>query len=183
MPKVAGQSASVGSEPPAQDLIDRFRQDFGATGEAMETAHAGSMWHIISLAHLIIGELESMLADSDLSPADLFVLGVLVIERDRKLRPSDVARILSVTPAAVSLRLRKLEMRGFVKRRGDEGDHRIVRIELTPMGAEQARSLLGRVGLESHFSHAVAKLDGTLRKNLEQALGDLSRAMERHVIR
>lgn len=167
----------------ASDLISRYRADFGATGEANQTAHAGAMWHIIALAHLILAEMESLLGESGLSPADLFVLSVLLIERERQLRPSDVAHILSVKPAALSQRLAKLEAKGMVERRGDDSDRRMVRLALTPVGQEQARRLLVRVGAEAHFSKALAKLGADTRSELEATLSGLAHEMSRHVLR
>ena len=167
----------------ASDLISRYRADFGTDGEANQTAHAGAMWHIIALAHLILAEIESLLGESGLSPADLFVLSVLLIERDRQLRPSDVAHILSVTPAALSQRLAKLEAKGLVERCGDGSDRRMVRLALTPAGQELARSLLARVGNEAQFSKALGKLDSDTRSELEATLSGLVHEMSRHVLR
>lgn len=167
----------------ASDLISRYRADFGTDGETNQTAHAAAMWHVIALAHLILAEIESLLAESGLSPADLFVLSVLLIERDRQLRPSDVAHILSVTPAALSQRLAKLEAKGFVVRCGDGRDRRIVRLALTPAGEEQARVLLARVGVEAHFSKALGGLDSERRSALETTLSGLVHEMSRHVLR
>ncbi|MCX7864673.1 MAG: MarR family transcriptional regulator [Novosphingobium sp.] len=164
----------------ASDLITRYRADFGVGDQAIETAHAGAMWHIIALSHLMLGEMENLLRPSNLSPADLFVLAVLLIERGEHLRPSDVARILTITPAALSQRLGKLHTMGLLERREDGKDRRTVRLALTPRGEETTLALLRQVGGEARFSRALARLDSTQRNALEATLSALVREMDRH---
>lgn len=178
-----------GAQRTGYDLILRYRElfgDAGADGDAGaegNAAYAGPLWHIIVVSHLILSDLESLLAGTDLSPADMFVLGVLLLDQDRALRPSDVARILSVTPAAISLRVAKLERLGLLRRSGGKPDRRIVLLQLTAQGIETIRVFLDRVGREGRFALALAKLDGGEASELERMLGVISREMDRYTIR
>lgn len=164
-------------------VLDRYRQEFGTPEGGLDTSYAGSMWHIIALSHLIIGDLEAMLKGSDLSAADMFVMGVMLVEDDKKLRPSDIARVLSLTAAAVSIRIGKLESVGLVERRFDGQDRRIVRLGLTSAGVELIRTFLAKVAQESSFARALSKIAPDGGSALENLLRALNLEMERHVVK
>src|ERR687886_2481815 len=51
-----------------------------------------------------------------------------------RLRTSDIEAATSVTAGAVSQRLDRLEARGFVRRRRDDGDKRVIHVTLTRKG-------------------------------------------------
>lgn len=167
----------------AFELIDKFRGSLGQLGEDVDPAHAGVMWHIISLGHLITGELEGMLRGTGLSAADAFVLGVMAIEHDHNLRPSDIARILSVTPAAISLRIAKLEQAKLVDRMVDPSDRRAARLTLSPEGAALFREFSGKFAREGNFARALGKLPPEHRVLLEDLLSRLSQELDRYIVK
>lgn len=162
-------------------VLERYRREYGTPEGGLDTSYAGSMWHIIALSHLIMGDLEAMLKGSDLSAADMFVMGVMLIENDKRLRPSDIARVLSLTAAAVSIRIGKLESAGLVERQHDGQDRRIVRLGLTPVGTELVRVFLARVAKESSFARALSKIAPDGGSALETLLRALNMEMDRHV--
>jgi DNA-binding MarR family transcriptional regulator len=83
-------------------------------------------------------------------------------------KPADVARMLDVTPPAITWILEKLEEKGFVARRHTAEDRRRVVLELTGKGEgvvsrvnARRRRQLNRV-LGSMDAEAVSQLEGSL---------------------
>nr|WP_157034198.1 MarR family transcriptional regulator [Sphingomonas sp. Y57] len=165
-------------------LIKRYKEKFQDLQPDPDGVYAGSMWHIIALSHQILGNLDAMLRgeEEELSAADMFVMCVLFIAADRKLRPSDIARVLSVTQAAISLRVAKLESRGLVSRAGDSEDRRTVRLSLAPKAVDMVRRFLADVSVNSGFARSLAKLEAEDRAQLGSLLERLSTEMARHVV-
>ena len=62
-------------------------------------------------------------------------------EKQRSVKPSDIARHLRVSPSAVSQFLRSLERKGFIVRTRAEGDSRSVCIGLTEKGQSLSSQL------------------------------------------
>ncbi|WP_052223686.1 MarR family winged helix-turn-helix transcriptional regulator [Novosphingobium malaysiense] len=169
-----------GSRNTAIDAIRHYRDVFKADERGIDTMHAGVMWYIVALSHMIMADLEDLLKRYDLTPSDLFVIAVVLIEEGRNLRPSDVARILLVSPAAVSLKVAKLQQRGLLMREEDAKDRRIVVLRLTPDGAELAHRILAMVAAKGKFARSLRKLPVEDRNALESLLGNLSVEMRRH---
>lgn len=167
----------------ANHVIDKFVGEYGDKGAGFVTDHARSMWNIVALSHLIVGEIDAMLAKGKLSAADIFVMSVILIEQGGDLRPSDVARILFVTPAAISLRLAKLERQHLIRRTSVAGDKRAIRLTLTAEGEALVTDFLQRVGREGRFAKVVSEMADEKRGQLETLLEDLTYEMDRHVIR
>lgn len=164
-------------------VLERYRREFGTPKDDLDTSYAGAMWHVIALSHLIMAEFEEMLKGSGLSAADMFVMGVMLIEDEKRMRPSDIARVLYLTPAAISIRIGKLENAGLVERHYDSQDRRNVRLRLTSAGADLIRTYLSKVAKESSFAHAFSKMAPDGRSVLEDMLLTLTQEMERHTIK
>lgn len=78
-------------------------------------------------------------SESGLTPTQSQVLALLHSRgADAGLMMSDVAGELALTPATVSDSVAALERKGLIRRRRDARDGRIVRVSLTPAGAEVA---------------------------------------------
>lgn len=183
---MANDSLSTQDWPDRVDaalLIERYKEKFQELQPDPDGVYAGSMWHIIALSHQILGNLDAMLrGEEELSAADMFVMCVMFIAADRKLRPSDIARVLSVTQAAISLRVAKLESRGLVSRAADSEDRRTVRLSLAPRAVDMVRRFLADVSVNSLFARSLAKLETEDRSRLGALLEQLSREMARHVV-
>ncbi|WP_334071472.1 MULTISPECIES: MarR family winged helix-turn-helix transcriptional regulator [Paenibacillus] len=78
--------------------------------------------------------------EEELAPAlttsQLTVLEVL--EREGKLKPSELLPFLSTTPAAVTMLLDRMERGELIRRERDEGDRRIVWVSITEKGKREA---------------------------------------------
>jgi DNA-binding MarR family transcriptional regulator len=126
----------------------------------------------LSKAHAsAVRQLETRLAaHHGLSFSELRLLRAIAA-RDRRLRPTDLAAELEVTPSGVTRAVLPLEKRGIVRREIDAGDARVSRVILTAAGhtlldhacataAESATRLMRRLSL------------GQIRQ-LERLLGEI----------
>ncbi|ATE65602.1 MarR family winged helix-turn-helix transcriptional regulator [Rhizorhabdus dicambivorans] len=166
----------------ARTVIERYKSEFPELQPHGDGAYAGSMWHIMALAHQIIVNLDVMLRERKLSAADIFVMSVIFIEGDGRARPSDVARVLSVTPAAISLRIAKLADKGFIVREAAGGDRRTAKLSLTAEAAALVRGVLADISVNSGFARSIARLSTEKRVQLESLLSDVATEMARHVV-
>ncbi|MBM6402328.1 MarR family transcriptional regulator [Phycicoccus sp. MQZ13P-5] len=66
-------------------------------------------------------------------------LVMLALWEESPLRVSEIARRLSLEPATLSPLLKRLEVAGFVDRRRDSGDERVVTVALTTAGRRLRR--------------------------------------------
>jgi DNA-binding MarR family transcriptional regulator len=85
-----------------------------------------------------------------------------------RLRTSEIEAATSVTAGAISQRLDRLEARGFVRRRRDGVDKRVIHVSLTRKG----RTLIDGVvaGLMTREEQLLAPFDEGDRKTLERLL-------------
>jgi len=74
---------------------------------------------------------------------------------DQRLTAGELARRTLVTTGGLTLRVKRLEAEGLVRRERDAGDNRMVYVELTEAG----RDLIDRVA-DVHFSSMLRMLDG-----------------------
>ncbi|MEC0245161.1 MarR family transcriptional regulator [Paenibacillus chitinolyticus] len=98
--------------------------------------------------------------NEDLGVSHVLVLGHL--KQNGKSRPSDIAKILGLTPPTLSYLSEKLVAKKLAVRTVDESDRRIIYLGITAAGAE----VLKRASLEGE----------RLRRNLFEKLTDEERA-------
>lgn len=70
--------------------------------------------------------------NKDLGVSHILILGHL--KRNGKSRPSDIAKVLGLTPPTVTHLTEKLVKRQLVTRSADENDRRIIFLEITKTG-------------------------------------------------
>jgi DNA-binding MarR family transcriptional regulator len=95
---------------------------------------------------------------------------------DQRLTAGELARRTLVTTGGITLRVKRLEQAGLVRRERDPDDNRVVYVELTPAGLE----LVDRVAL-SHFRtllHMLEGLSARERNQLAVLLRSLHRSLE-----
>ena len=165
----------------AEDTIAKYHALFDSSSFGINTDIATSLWQTMALSHLIAQDLERLLTDSQLRAADMRVLAVILIEEAGAISPSQIARILSVTPAAVTLRLKHLEEHALIVRRSDRQDHRKSHMILTDTGRSVIIDYLAKAGSQSAFARAIACLSDDDREQFEQTLSRLNQEMERYI--
>jgi DNA-binding MarR family transcriptional regulator len=85
-----------------------------------------------------------------------------------RLRTSEIEAATSVTAGAISQRLDRLEARGFVVRRRDDLDKRVIHVSLTKKGRKLIDAVVG--GLMLREEQMLAPFDDRERKTLERLL-------------
>ena len=85
-----------------------------------------------------------------------------------RLRTSEVEVATSVTAGAISQRLDRLEARGFVRRRRDAGDKRVIHVSLTKKGRKLIDDVVA--GLMAREERLLAPFHEGERKTLERLL-------------
>ncbi|WP_068776552.1 MarR family winged helix-turn-helix transcriptional regulator [Paenibacillus sp. FJAT-26967] len=98
--------------------------------------------------------------NEDLGVSHVLVLGHL--KQNGKSRPSDIAKILGLTPPTLSYLSEKLVKKKLAVRMSDESDRRIIYLGITDKGAD----VLKRASLEGQ----------RLRRNLFEKLNEQERA-------
>lgn len=86
-------------------------------------------WHLISRMYNGVAQ------QYDITTAIGFVL--LNIDVDNGTPATKIAPLLGMEPRSLTRMLRTLEEKGYIYRKADEGDKRLVRIMLTDLGKEK----------------------------------------------
>jgi DNA-binding MarR family transcriptional regulator len=116
------------------------------------------------------GEVFRVVEELDLSMTQLKLLHVLD-GADRELTPSELARLVGLSPAATGRAVDGLTRQALVSRREDDADRRVKRLALTDTG----RQAVGRIMAARHegLMGLVASLDPAQRDALSAALRPL----------
>src|ERR671935_559604 len=85
-----------------------------------------------------------------------------------RLRTSEIEAATSVTAGAISQRLDRLEARGFVRRKRDDGDKRVIHVSLTKKGRKLIDDVVA--GLMAREERLLAPFDERDRQMLERLL-------------
>jgi DNA-binding MarR family transcriptional regulator len=142
---------------------ERERPDLDASSIAIVTR----IWH---LAKLFGAERRTLLADLDIEPALMDLLGTLRRSGSPyALTTRQLAERAAVTPAAISQRLSRAERKGWVTR--EPGSGRSVLVRLTDSGREVADATAEAIF--AHEDSLLAGLSDGRRADLADLLRDL----------
>ena len=97
------------------------------------------------------------------------------LARDGSMAMGELAALLSVRPPTVSKTIARLSTQGLVTRTADDGDGRMVRVQLTEAGLERAEALGGL--MREVEAEMLAAFDGKDRKRLRKLLRRAVKAM------
>ncbi|GAC1571885.1 MAG: hypothetical protein NVS3B5_00370 [Sphingomicrobium sp.] len=163
---------------PAEEL-EAGRRFYETLIPGLDASHFGPMWHLVTMGHLILADLDRLAAGHGLSMADIHLLGTLRIERERPYRAVDLARSLFVTPAVLTARIRRLAACGFVVREPDISDRRTAHLSMTAKGNGVVEAVIAEIAENSNFVRALRRLEPDDRKALGQLLGALHGELDR----
>jgi DNA-binding MarR family transcriptional regulator len=162
------------------DSVGRIIEQWGAERPDLDVSGLEVIGRLSKLASLVQVRLDAVFAEFGLQGWEFDVLATLRRSGEPyELTPGELDRALIISSGTTTHRIRRLEERGFVTRRPDAEDGRVVRVRLTEAGfAVQA---------EAHDAHAANELrilealDGAdlaqLRSSLialADALGDVA---------
>ena len=108
------------------------------------------------LIHMSKYQAFKRLDDFDLKPSQAGIL--FVLSCNGKLSQRELAEKIGITPPSMTVALRKMENRGYIKKEPDEKDQRIIRILLTEKGEDCVEDI----------RTVVDKMEAVLYRNMTQ---------------
>jgi DNA-binding MarR family transcriptional regulator len=151
-----------------EDIVERVMRQWRQVHPELDVSPMAVIGRISRCAALLQQAVDAPLAQEGLSRAEFDILGTLR-RMGRELTPGQIARETFASGAAVTKRLRQLEERGLVERRGDARDRRISWLSLSDAGQE----LIDRI-LPDQIGYEAALLAGVDERRLAELTGTLS---------
>ncbi|RFU86962.1 MarR family transcriptional regulator [Streptomyces triticagri] len=159
----------------AEDTVARVLRQWQQVRPDLGTAPMALIGRLNRCSALLQQAADAPLRREGLTRPEFDILGTLRRE-DRELTPGRLARETFASGAAVTKRLRQLELRGLVARRPDARDRRVAHLSLTPEGLD----LIDRV-LPEQLAYEETLLSGLApdhREDLADSLGELLLVLE-----
>jgi DNA-binding MarR family transcriptional regulator len=153
---------------------------FSALG--LDVGHFGPMWHVMKVAQLVETDLNRISGRHGLSIADFHLLGALMMDAEKPLRPTDLALALNVSNAALTARIRKLADKGLVVGKPGQDDRRVTFLHLTALGSRTVLAIGAAIEREGHFVRYFRGLPPADQQALDRIMGGLHTLMDRHFL-
>ncbi|MFE2973267.1 MarR family winged helix-turn-helix transcriptional regulator [Streptomyces sp. NPDC057718] len=152
------------------DIVASVVRQWQAVNPELDTGPMEIIGRINRCAALLQQAEDAPLRSAGLTRAEFDLLGA-VRRTDRELTPGELARETFSSGAAVTKRLRALQDRALVDRRGDDRDRRVAHVRLT----DEGRALVDRLLPEqlAYERTVLAGLDEDGRDELGSRLGEL----------
>ncbi|MEE1794608.1 MarR family transcriptional regulator [Streptomyces sp. BE308] len=152
------------------DIVASVVRQWQAVNPGLDTGPMEVIGRINRCAALLQQAEDAPLRAAGLTRAEFDLLGA-VRRNDRELTPGELARETFSSGAAVTKRLRALQERGLIDRRGDDRDRRVAHVRLTEEGLGLVDRLLPE---QLAYERAVLSgLDDRTRSLLSTQLGEL----------
>lgn len=113
----------------------RLEKSFGKGIPGADKRATEMLLSVAKTSALLLDEVTAHLRPSGLSPSAFNML-MVVRGAEEPLCPSEIGARLLVTRGTVTGLLDSLEKKGLIKRLPDTGDRRMLRIQITPKGAQ-----------------------------------------------
>jgi DNA-binding MarR family transcriptional regulator len=184
-PDVAPSAASPSTDLPVpglggRDSIDDLREGWAAARPNLDTGPAATIGRMLRAARHVTILSDELLGRFGISRGEFDVLSALRRSPDA-LTPSDLARLLVTSNAAITKRMVQLEASGLAHRTRSAADRRVVQLSLTEAGRSRIDEALPE---QLDFERGIeALLDDGQRDEFERALrvvlGELERLSRR----
>ncbi|MGQ9475132.1 MAG: MarR family winged helix-turn-helix transcriptional regulator [Actinomycetota bacterium] len=148
-----------------------------ASRDAGSGSAQGLEEHILNASRIMINILaESLLRDGEehITVPQFRVLDMIWNHIDK---PAQIARMLGITPSAVTSLLERLEERGLLQRTPGPVDRRRVKLVLTPMGERLVRKVNAR--RKKYLEAVLERMNSEARRGLERSLREFVSAYMR----
>lgn len=145
--------------------------------EKQGEAHVKFEMRFGRLIRMYYSRIQSQLAEVGLYRGQLPIL--MLLYKNDGMSQKEMARALNLSPATMTVTLKRMEKAGLVLREMDEHDQRILRVHLSEKGREMCETGESRIGVVT-----AELLEGfTLeeQQQLNEYLGRIARNMERVV--
>ncbi|MZD10285.1 MarR family transcriptional regulator, partial [Streptomyces sp. SID5785] len=163
-------SVQRGADGGPSDTVSAVVRQWRAVRPDVDTAPMEIIGRINRCAALLQQAEDAPLRDAGLTRAEFDLLGTLR-RTGRELTPGDLARETFSSGAAVTKRLKQLQERGLVARRGDTRDRRVSHLRLTDAGRDLVDAVLPRQ--LAYEASVLSGIDGGKDAELAALLGDL----------
>lgn len=119
--------------PDHGDVVDRMQREWAGLRPDLSFASLGVIHRVLRASRLILEASDAFLADYGLTRGELDVLSALR-RTGEPLSPTTLARTLLVPRSAITMRLKALQVRGFLSRTANPADGRSFLLVLTDAG-------------------------------------------------
>lgn len=148
----------------------------------VDVSHSATMWHLLSLGHLVAIDLDRIAKRHGMSIADLMLLGGLRMQHPGSLRATDLAQKLRVSNAVLTARVARLERDGLLIRTPMPSDRRAFELTVSAEGlvrVDAAIADISRDGQVARWRRRLTPEDGAA---VDRILGDLHDLMDRDFV-
>ncbi|MFV0634166.1 MarR family winged helix-turn-helix transcriptional regulator [Demequina sp.] len=160
----------------APDMIDVFMDSWRRERPDLDIEALAIIGRLSRFAGLVQDRLDAVFAEHGIQSWEFDVLAALRRAGEPyELTPGELDRALLITSGTTTHRVQRLEERGFVTRRKDDHDRRVVRVRLTDAGRE-AQALAHTAHAENE-TRIVADLEAGERAALLDGLIALGRIL------
>ena len=162
---------------PDEDHVDRLIEQWARERPDLELEPMATIGRLGRLHALATRSIADVFARHGLQIGEFDVLAALRRSGDPfVMKPSDLARVLMLSPAGMTNRVDRLEAAGWIERRADPDDRRSSLVQLTHDGRELVdRAVTDHVANEARL---LEPLSPTERRALDRALRILLRQFD-----
>lgn len=165
------------AEPDTPDHVDRLVEQWARERPDLELGPMATIGRLGRLHVLVSRTIADVFAGHGLQIGEFDVLAALRRSGEPfMMKPSDLARVLMLSPAGMTDRVDRLEAAGWIERRNDPGDRRSSLVRLTDDG----RALVDRAVTDhvANEARVLEPLSPTQRAALDRALRTLLRQFD-----
>lgn len=117
--------------------VDEIIKQWSVERPDVDVEPIGVSARVLILARILTENCDAALAGLGLTLWQYDVLAALRrAGKPYQLSPTELARAVTLSTAAMTNRLDRLEFKGWIRREADQSDRRCLRIQLTPAGCE-----------------------------------------------
>lgn len=168
----------MASRHEARDSVDETRQAWAVVRPELDTSAIATLGRIHRLSRAVTLLSDALLEPLGIGRGEFDVLGVLR-RSDSPVAATRLAHLLTVSNAAITKRMLRLEASDLARRQRSTHDKRVVLVELTPAGRDLIdRALPAQLALEADIASVLGPVD---QKALEHALRRLLVDAERRL--
>lgn len=145
----------------------------------VDVGHSATMWHLLSLGHMVATDLDRIARRQALSLADLLLLGGLRVVHPQSLRATDLAQKLRVSNAVLSTRVARLERAGLLHRAPSRGDRRAFELTVSAEGVARVDTAIADISRDGQVARWHRRLSSEDGAAVARILGELHDLMDR----
>ena len=148
----------------------------------VDVGHSATMWHLLSLGHMVSTNLDRIARRHGLSLADLLLLGGLRVAHPQSLRATDLARMLRVSNAVLTTRVARLERGGLLHRAPNRTDRRAFELTVSADGVARVDAAIADISRDGQVARWHRRLSPEDGAAVARILGELHDLMDRDFV-